>query len=555
MIHISNTLQLPDNAVTQAFAFVARRGAGKTYTAQKMAEEMASAGSQIIAFDPVGNWYSLRLAADGKKSSGLNVYIFGGEYADVPLVVTAGREVARLLATQPISAVLDVSRFRKSERERFATEFCEEFFHLKKTHRTAVHLLIEEAQVFIPQQVENPRLAGAIEDIIRLGRNYGIGASLISQRPQSVNKQVLSQVECVFALQMTGPHERKALGEWLTEHGADVGLAGKLPELAIGEAFVWSPAWLRTFARVRIGKKKTYDGSSTPSVDGKVARAIALSPLDIKNITSTLAKNIEEAKADDPKELRRRIAEIETQLRKAQAAAPAVDPAAIEKAKQAARQEVARSFKPLVSAIQQFCERAPGLVPDVPSTLAELPRAPIAPNSRPAGASIVPPKRPASPAAGGESGEIGKGGLRRILVALAQRPGMSARQIGIRAGLSSSSGTFGTYLAKARTAGWIAGTRDRMEITEAGLEALGSYEPLPTGRELLAYWIGELGNSGASRMLAALAEHGAMTKDELGQAVDMSSKSGTFGTYLSKLRTLELVTVEGGTIAPSEELL
>ena len=31
------------------------------------------------------------------------------------------------------------------------------------------------------------RMLGAMEDIIKLGRNYGIGVSLLSQRPQSVN--------------------------------------------------------------------------------------------------------------------------------------------------------------------------------------------------------------------------------------------------------------------------------------------------------------------------------------------------------------------------------
>jgi hypothetical protein len=38
-----------------------------------------------------------------------------------------------------------------------------------------------------------------------------------------------------------------------------------------------------------------------------------------------------------------------------------------------------------------------------------------------------------------------------------------------------------------------------MAITEAGLEALGAYEPLPEGRELLAHWLRELGRKGELR--------------------------------------------------------
>lgn len=150
---------------------------------------------------------------------------------------------------------------------------------------------------------------------------------------------------------------------------------------------------------------------------------------------------------------------------------------------------------------------------------------------------------------------LGKTGLRRMLIALAQRPqGLNRRQLGVRATLSSKSGTFDTYLSKARTNGWIDGTGD-LRITDAGLKALGSYTPLPEGRELLAHWLGDLGSSGAARMLRALADSypKALTRSELGVAANLSDSSGTFDTYLSKLRTLELI--EGrGELRASEEL-
>ena len=61
------------------------------------------------------------------------------------------------------------------------------------------------------------RMLGAFEDLVRLGRNYGIGVSLISQRPQSVNKEVLNMTECLFVLQVNGAQERKALTDWIVE--------------------------------------------------------------------------------------------------------------------------------------------------------------------------------------------------------------------------------------------------------------------------------------------------------------------------------------------------
>src|SRR5205807_2162280 len=75
------------------------------------------------------------------------------------------------------------------------------------------------------------------------------------------------------------------------------------------------------------------------------------------------------------------------------------------------------------------------------------------------------PRRP-HPATNGHSSEIG-GGLRRMMIALAQRPGLSKRQLGVRAGLSSTSGTFGTYLSRLRNNGWIDGSMDGFELTPA----------------------------------------------------------------------------------------
>ena len=90
------------------------------------------------------------------------------------------------------------------------------------------------------------------------------------------------------------------------------------------------------------------------------------------------------------------------------------------------------------------------------------------------------------------------GGLRRILIALAQRPGLTNRQ------LSSASGTFSTYLSQARSSGWLLDEGDRRFITDEGLAALGEYEPLPEGPALLDYWLRELGG-GLARLLQALA--------------------------------------------------
>ena len=318
MIKIAKELELPLDAITQTFAQIGRKGAGKTYLASMIAEQMLDAQAQVIVIDPIGNWWGLRVDGDGKKK-GKDIFIIGGTHGDVPLASEGGKEIAKLLVEKNISVVLDISEFRKNERKKFVTDFAEEFFQLKKTKSSAVHIFLEESQKFVPQIVrgDDARMVGAWEDIVRLGRNYGIGCSLISQRPQSINKEVLSQVECLCVLQITGLHERKALEEWVQEAGEDRKLVGHLPSLHQGEGYVWSPSWLRIFKKVNFSKKSTFDTSATPKL-GEATKTAQISKMDIEQLREQMIKVVEKINKDklDKKSLLDEINRLNLELRK-----------------------------------------------------------------------------------------------------------------------------------------------------------------------------------------------------------------------------------------------
>lgn len=86
---ISDAVALPEDAVTQTFGCIGRRGAGKTYLAGVLAEQMLDLHAQIIVLDAVGNWYGLRVSADG-KSKGKDIFVIGGEHGDIPVTAGAG---------------------------------------------------------------------------------------------------------------------------------------------------------------------------------------------------------------------------------------------------------------------------------------------------------------------------------------------------------------------------------------------------------------------------------------------------------------------------------
>jgi hypothetical protein len=122
----------------------------------------------VVIADPIGVWWGLRSSADG-KGPGLPVLVLGGDYADAPLEASAGEIVARMLVEERLSAVLDLSKFRKNEQTQFMTAFAERLYH---DNREALHLMLDEADAFAPQKPYKgqERLLGAIEDLVRRGR-------------------------------------------------------------------------------------------------------------------------------------------------------------------------------------------------------------------------------------------------------------------------------------------------------------------------------------------------------------------------------------------------
>lgn len=332
-IDLAADLKLPAaEAVTQKYGWIGRSGSGKTYGAERMAELFLQIGAQVIVMDWVGNWWSLRLGANGRDKGFEHVYIFGGEHGDLALEPTSGAMMADLVVDRGISVVFDMVMMRKADRTRFATAFAEQFFHRKKTNRGACHLFLEEAQAFLPQMVrgEDARMVGVFEDIGKVGRNFGIGVSLLTQRPQAVNKDVLNQTEVLLCFQTSGPQERKAVAGWIGEHGDDdIDDDGKtvndlLPKLAKGDALVWSPQWLQFRKQIHISKRITYDASSTP-LHGKHKRVAPkpLTPKDIEQLGESMRASVEKKKADDPALMKKLIAELEAKASKVQTPAPA----------------------------------------------------------------------------------------------------------------------------------------------------------------------------------------------------------------------------------------
>jgi hypothetical protein len=591
-IVLAHNLRLPADIATESIAILAIKRAGKSTTARRLVEQLFHAKQQCVVVDPKGDWWGLLYGRDG-KSPGLPFVVLGGEHGHIPLESGAGPQaiekngelIARLAAVERVSMVIDLSQFRKHELARFMTFFMETLYRLKAKdeYRTPMMLAIDEADAIAPQRIVKtaekdlgPRMLGAAEDIVRRGGQRGIGVTLITQRAAVLNKNVLTQCGVLLALRTIASQDIAAIDDWVQEVHADKHqrdtCIGSLASLQTGEGWFWStsfPAPDGLFQRAKFLMPDTFDSSATPKVGQTRVVPKNAADVDLKAFEREMAATIEKAKADDPKELRRRIAELEKQLVRSPATkAETAVTLQVEKWKREAgewkgkAEAAAAAMKgfekysiQLVNTLGKIGELVTAGTKEKTQITVPVKEVNQALDRLSGPARVVPPieKQPPRPAPGGSS-EVGKGGIRRMLTALAQCPdGLTKDQIGVRAGLSSKSGSFGVYLGRMRSSGWVEDRQGKIFISDGGLQALGSYEELPRGSELLEYWMKELGG-GKARMLQALydARGEPMDKAQLGNLVGMSEGSGSFGVYLGRLRSLELIEGPGSALVASQ---
>jgi len=297
---------LPLDFVTRTMALIGIRGSGKTVAATIIAEEMCEAGLPWCALDPVGVWWGLRVNPDGSPG-GYPVVIIGGEHADLPLDRTAGTKIADAIIQENISCVIDLSGESKRAWRQFVADFCDRLMEL----RPAVprHIFIEEAPEFVPQKPmgEQRRSLAAVDRLLRLGRNRGYGATPISQRMATIQKDILTQCESLLALRSIGKPDRRAAQEWIAEcvSDSDTKKAEKflasLTSLPDGQGWFWSPQWLKRFDQVKLRRRKTYHPGETRSV-GQAPKQVALSDVHdfVERFSAVLAKPAP-AKRPEPK--------------------------------------------------------------------------------------------------------------------------------------------------------------------------------------------------------------------------------------------------------------
>jgi uncharacterized protein len=570
-LHISDDLSLPLDFVTQTQAILAKRGVGKSYTASVEAEELLKAGQQVVVIDPTGAWFGLKSSADG-KSAGFPIAVFGGEHADVPLEESAGEIVAQAIIERRFSAIIDLSFLRKNQRNRFMTAFLETLFRL---NRVAMHLFVDEAHTIAPQKPfgEEARMLGAIEDVVMLGRRRGLGCTLITQRPQVLNKNVLTQCEILCCLRLVHPKDIDAVEEWVNVHADETQakeMIVSLPSLPIGTAWFWAPGWGDIFKRVNIRKRETFDSSATPKAGEAQVTPKVLAPIDIEKLGQQITATVERAKENDPAQLKRKIAELQKQVatQKPVIAAPVVEQKIVEVPAFSADDKISlASFR---HEMDELTKRLSGVAYDLGSVQAIIQSAinatnkrPQLPAARPSMSRPTPMSRPAvaiapRPANGNKpqvDGEL-TGPEQRILNAIAwlnsigvDEPEQTA--VAFLAGYTIGGGAWGNPRGKLNSRGFVEYLPgDRIRLTDEG-RSFAQSPDVPLDAEELQRRVLERLPGPESKILRVLIENPeGLPNEELAEKSGYAAGGGAYGNPRGRLRSLGLIEYRSGLVVP-----
>lgn len=562
VLRLAKDLTMPLSAITETFALLAVRGAGKSNTGAVMAEEMFKARLPFVVIDPVRAWWGLRSSADG-KGPGLPIPIFGGKRGDVPLERGGGQLIADLIVDQRLSCVLDISEFEsEAAKKQFLLDFARRLY---QRNEEPLHLFLEEADDYIPQKPmkDELQLLRAWENIMRRGRGRGLGMTLITQRSAVLNKNVLTQAQTLIAMRTMGPQDVDAIEAWLKYHQQGREILESLASLDDGEAWVWSPRFLKKTARVRFRMRETFDSGATPKMNKEARKPATLADIDLKAVKQKMEATIERAKAEDPRVLRARNQELERKLQELERkvkAVPAPAPAAKVETKTVPviSEKMLKRFEKSINHFADIAVRSVKYLDTMRTVIetvsnqtleingllathtARIPDPPDARSTIPISSILITPKKVSS----GSQGSL-PGGERKILTALAQYPdGRTKVQVAILTGYAHNGGAFNNYFSSLRSKAYVVLNLppDRYRITDAGRVALGEYTPLPTGAALLDHWRGQLSKAERAALDVVVAAYpGSLTQDTVAERAGYTPGTGGINNAISRLRTLELI--------------
>ena len=248
-------LKFPIDFVREKIFLCGVTGSGKSFTAGLLMEEINRVGLQFVCFDVLGAHGGLKELSNVEglePKSGETVNIKG-------LIQRVGQE--------PTSFVIDIADLPLIKQQQLIAEYCEEMLMAKLNK--GIMTIFEECQDFVPQRGV-PLSASGIVRMSKLGRQYGYGVCLISQRPASVSKDALSQCSVYLIHNLINHRDLKAVEDQMgfgTDREQLKKVLTDISGASQGEVICYSPSYFRNenfyrASKVRGDRKVNHTGKN-----------------------------------------------------------------------------------------------------------------------------------------------------------------------------------------------------------------------------------------------------------------------------------------------------
>jgi hypothetical protein len=559
---------VPISILDQHTIALGKTGAGKSFALRSLVEMLLDSGKRVCVIDPKGDWWGIKSSADG-KSPGYGLVIFGGDHADIPINPRVGKEVAELVATGNRPCVIDFRGWMPGERTRFWIDFASTLF---KLNRAPLWLVIDEVHNFAPQgKVMDPEAGKSLHWTNRIaseGRGLGIRLLMASQRPQKVHKDTVTCAETLIAMRVIHKLDRDAMKDWIDGAGdpdrAKMVL-NSLAEMKRGEAFVWHPEQ-KFFEQLKFPPIKTFDSFKAPTGDEKTLSPKGWANVNLDDVKSRLASAVEEAKANDPAELKKQILELRKQLgQKPGTVKTTVDERATERAVMAEQKQwhklIADQQKKYENAVRPYrmaIENALKSLSSVKGVTVTLPSIPKIIQPTPIQQRIViQPKKQAESV----NGEL-TNPEQRILDAIAWLGSLGIEEpeqpaVAFLAGYRFGGGAFNNPRGSLRVKGLVEYIgSNKIKFTQDGSSFANHPETALTNSELHEKVMARLPGP-EQKLLKPLIEAypESMSNEELSEASGYANGSGGYNNPRGRLRTLGLIEYHGGGYVKAKQLL
>lgn len=552
---------IPKETLQQNIIALGKTGAGKSSALRSIVEPMLDDKMPVCIIDPKGDWWGLKLSANG-KNAGYPMVIFGGKHADVPINEHSGAHVAELFAIGNRPCIIDLRGWMPAQRSQFFIDFASTLFQKTAGKRW---LLIDEIHNFAPKgKVLDPLSGKCLHWANRLaseGRGLGLNIIGASQRPQKVHNDLLTSCETLIALRVLHASDRGAYKDWIDGCG-DVAkgkeMLATIANLKRGTGFVWSPEIEFGPELVKFPMFTTYD-SFKPQDEGREAKLTGWADVNLDEVKAKLTVVIQEAEANDPRKLKARIAELERELKKQKDVA--ADAETINAAEQRGFERgcaLAREAQHTVlsSLRSKFESLESNFSAAFLTALNELKPEPIKYTVHPQHAKLSTETKAAMEQmvkhAADKNGSTSVApSVRKILDVIhgSYPVSLSFEAAARRAGISKKSSAYGSYKTAVEQSGEV-------ELNQSGrIKSLPEFarEGSIASGAGVDVWVAKLPPS-YGRMLKAIQSNPGIGKDDIAAHADISPSSSGLGTGLKELMDLALIECSDGYYSLAEGL-